>query len=356
MSKLKVGIIGCGHISDTHIKSWKKTNNSEVVSVFDVIKDLVSQKAAKYNIRNISASIEEIVGKCDVLDVCTPPKTHFDIAMKVIDAGKHLLIEKPIVTDINEWEILKKAIIEKGIKFSVLHNLKFSLAVQNAKKLINEGKIGQLIRINRYFLTHPNQDRMLLANGHWSHNLPGGRWFETMPHELYITHFFAGHSTLRGVSVITSKNALPGAKAEEVCFVLENDKCISSYHYSSKCNLNKRYIEFIGTEGVIYIDVLSDMLFIDKTVGNRSNRGFGITFKDSLARIFQAFPDRVRYLVQRNKGISPHTRIILQFDAYLQGQEESPTPIEEVDFVVRNCDVVGKEIEKELLKKTKYMI
>lgn len=352
MSKFKVGIIGCGHISDTHIKSWKKTAGSEVVSVFDVNADLAKQKASKYGISDISATVEEIIAKCDVLDVCTPPKTHFDIAMKVINAGKHLLIEKPIVTDISEWETIKEAINKKGVKFGVLHNLKFSLAVQNAKKLIDDGKIGELIRINRYFLTHPDHDRMLMAKGHWSHSLPGGRWFETMPHELYLTHYFSGHSELKSVSVVTSKNPLPGARAEEVCFILENDKCISSYHYSSKCKLNKRYIEFIGTEGLIYVDVLSDMLFIDSTVGNRSNRGVGITLKDSVSRIAQAVPDRLNYLTQRNKGISPHTRIILQFDEYLHGQAVSPTPMDEVDFVVHYCDIVGKEIDKEVAKKT----
>src|SRR5690606_391112 len=100
--------------------------------------------------------LKEIIDQCDVLDVCTPPHTHYPIVQDIIEAGKHMIVEKPLVTDADEWEILKRAIQKSNIKFAVLHNMKFGLAVQKAKKLIDKGNIGKLIRINRYFLTHPD--------------------------------------------------------------------------------------------------------------------------------------------------------------------------------------------------------
>lgn len=346
--KKKVGIIGCGHISDTHIKSWKKAENSEVFGLFDISKDLAQSKRDKYNVGKVYANLEDMIRDCDVLDVCTPPQTHYDICLQVIRAKKDLLVEKPLVTDVDQWESIKQEIEKYGVRIGICHNLKFNLSVQKAKKLIDAGRIGQLIRINRYFLTHPDYDRMLVGDKHWSHRLPGGRWYETMPHELYLTHYFGGWSELDNVTVLNTPNALPGAPADEVCFTLSNSEVISSYHYSSNCKLNKRFIELIGTEGVIVLDVLSDMLFLDRVEENKTKRGLGIMAIEAWKRVLQAIPDRIEYFGERNKGISPHTRIILQFDQYLDGKAESPTPVEEVDFVVKYCDVVGKEIDRKL--------
>ncbi|RYZ25565.1 MAG: Gfo/Idh/MocA family oxidoreductase, partial [Sphingobacteriales bacterium] len=344
------GIIGCGHISDKHISSWKMAAGSTIAGIYDISRELAASKAAKHGMLRVYDSMQELINDCDVLDICTPPQTHYSICMDVIAAGKHMIVEKPIVTDLGQWEAIRDAVQAAGITLVVLHNLKFNLCVQKAKQAIDAGKIGKLIRINRYFLTHPDHDRMLVGNKHWSHKLPGGRWFETMPHELYLTHYFAGWSELEHVTVLSTPEALQGAPADEVCFVLSNDRVISSYHYSSNCRLNKRFIEFIGTDGVITLDVLSDMMFLDAVKENKRRRGIGIMAIEAWKRLLQVIPDRMVYLAERRKGISPHTRIILQFDQYLDGKAENPTPFEEIDFVVRYCDIVGKEIDRKLSK------
>jgi predicted dehydrogenase len=346
----KIGIVGCGHISDTHIKSWKMAPYSQVTGLFDVSKELAATKQKKYGVGKVYESLQELINDCDVLDVCTPPHTHFDICMQIINAGKNLIVEKPLVTDGAQWETIKEAVAKTGVEIAVLHNLKFNLSVQKAKKAIDAGKIGRLIRINRYFLTHPDHDRMLVGDKHWSHKLPGGRWYETMPHELYLTHYFGGWSEVDNVTVLHTPDALPGAPADEVCFTLSNKNVISNYHYSSNCKLNKRFIEFIGTEGVIVLDILSDMMFIDKVAESKRKRGIGIMSIEAMNRIFQSLPDRIEYFSQRRKGISPHTRIILQFDRFLEGKDVNPTPMEEIDFVVKYCDIVGKEIDRKLSK------
>lgn len=343
----KVGIIGCGHISDTHIKSWNLAKNSKVFGLFDLNQELAKEKSEKYNVA-IYNDLQKLIDDCDVLDVCTPPHTHLDICLQVVNSKKNLLVEKPLVTDTKDWEVLKAAIDASNIKFAVCHNLKFNLSVQKAKKIVDKGKIGKLLRINRYFLTHPESDRMLVGENHWSHKLPGGRWYETLPHELYLTHYFAGWSQLNNVTVLNTPNALPGAKADEVCFTLSNKNVISNYHYSSNCKLNKRYIEIIGSEGVIVLDVLSDMMFLDKVKETKTKRGLGLMLMEAASRVKQGIPDRIEYFNERRKGISPHTRIITQFDQYLDGKKESPTPLEEVDFVVKYCDIVGSEIENKL--------
>jgi predicted dehydrogenase len=343
-----VGLIGCGHISSTHLKSWKKAKYASVAGVFDLSSELAKKRAEEFGVPKIFTDLDEIIKTCDVLDVCTPPSTHAEIARKIISSGKDLIIEKPLVTDIDSWRSLKLLLNNSRSRLAVLHNIKFGLAVQKAKKLLESGYIGDLIRLNRYFLTHPTADRMLVGQGHWSHKLPGGRWFETMPHELYLTHYFAGWSELETVSIINSPAALSGAPADEVCFVLKGKSCISSFHYSSNCPPNRRYVELIGTKGTIIIDILSDMLFVDRVIDKKWKRAIGMTWIESGKRFLQGIPDRLVYMINRQRGISPHTRIILQFDAYLEGKAASPTPLEEIDFVVEFCEKVGREIDRQV--------
>jgi len=171
-----------------------------------------------------------------------------------------------------------------------------------------------------------------------------------MPHELYLTHYFAGWSELDSVTALSTINATEGAPADEVCFTLSNDKVISNYHYSSNSLQNKRYIEFIGSKGVITLDVLSDQMQTDKVIDSKRKRALGIMGIASLRKALQIVPDRIQYFIQKVKGITPHTRIITQFDEYLDGLVESPTPIEEIDFVVQYCDKVGRAIDEKLSK------
>jgi hypothetical protein len=94
--------------------------------------------------------------------------------------------------------------------------------------------------------------------------------------------------------------------------------------------------------------VLSDMLLIDTVGDSKAKRALGIIGIDALKKTFQIVPDRMRYYLEKLKGISPHTRIIQQFDTYLDGKTASPTPLEEIDFVVQFCDRIGKEIDKKI--------
>jgi hypothetical protein len=100
------------------------------------------------------------------------------------------------------------------------------------------------------------------------------------------------------------------------------------------------------------VDILSDMVFLDDVRESKRKRGIGIMFLEAASRIVQSVPDRIEYFNERRKGVSPHTRIILQFDRYLAGEDESPTPLEEIDFVVQYCDQVGKQIDEKLKQYT----
>lgn len=350
MTDYKVGLVGCGHISVTHLKSWKKTPGCEVVGVSDLDRGLAEKRVKDFNIPTIFENLDALIAACDVVDVCTPPQTHHWIAKKVLAAGKHLVIEKPLVTAVSDWDEMAALLQESGKQITVIHNLKYSHSIQQAKRWLDEGRIGQVIRIQREFLTSPSTDRMLVGNGHWSHKLPGGRWFETLPHELYLTHYFAGPLALESVAAVHTANAPSGAPADEVLITMKNGRSLATIHFSANCEQNRRVFTVIGSEGMITVDILSDFATLTRPRDDQNKRAVGRPLIEAGKTVLRSVPDRAAYLKRRLAGDSPHSAIIQAFGRYLQGQGPVPTPVDEIDYVVRNCDKIGREIDRQLVE------
>jgi predicted dehydrogenase len=348
MTDYTVGLVGCGHISVTHLKSWQKTPGCTVIGVSDLDRALAQKRVKDFKIPTIFEDLDALIEACDIVDVCTPPQTHHWIAKKVLAAGKHLVIEKPLVTAVSDWDEMAALIQQSGSKITVIHNLKYSYSIQQAKRWLDEGKIGKVIRIQREFLTSPSTDRMLVGNTHWSHKLPGGRWFETLPHELYLTHYFAGPLELESVAAVHTDKAPPGAPADEVLIALMNGRCLATIHFSANCEQNRRVFTVIGTEGIITVDILSDFAALSRPRDDQNKRAVGRPLLEAGKTALRSFPDRAAYFQRRITGDSPHSFIIQAFGRHLQGQGPVPTPFDEIDYVVRNCDKIGREIDRQL--------
>lgn len=355
MSTLKVGLIGCGHISPVHINAWRKAADCKLVGVFDLDKELAQKRAAEAGGARVFDSVEQLLDAVDIADVATPPQTHAKIARQVIAAGKHLVIEKPVVIDVADWDGMAAALQSSKVKLGVIHNLKFAHGPQVARKWVADGRIGRVLRIQREFLTSPRGDRMLVGDKHWSHRLPGGRWFETMPHELYLTHWFAGPLELAGVTVASTPNAPAGAPADEVSISLRGDDRLGTIHFSASCEVNRRIFTVTGTEGQIVVDILGDQATINTVHEARWKRVIGLSALAAGQAILRTIPDRVEYGLRHATKDSAHGRAIAQFARHVRGDDEAPTPFDEVDYVIRNCDKIGRAIETQLadLRKTK---
>ena len=345
---MNVGIVGCGVISAAHIKAWKRTTGFEVRGVIDTNTEQAQKRAQEFGIATTYDRLDQLIAECDVVDVCTPPQSHAAIAEQAIRGGRHIVMEKPVVTKLEDWDRLSAAILAAGTKLAVIHNTKFARCLQTAKAWIDAGRIGEVIRVHREFLTHPTSDRMLVGEGHWSHKLPGGRWFETLPHELYLTHWLAGPLELSSVTAVKTDHAPSGAPADEVLVVLKNERCIGTFEFSASCEQNRRTITIQGTKGRITVDMLSDFADISTQIDAKYKRAMGTAILEAGGTLLRAAPDRVGYGLARLQRQSPHLRIIQALAKNLQGEGAEPTPFDEVDYVIRLGDKIAKEIDRQV--------
>jgi predicted dehydrogenase len=349
MERLRVGLVGCGMISSAHLKAWQRAEACAVQGVFDLNRELAEKRSREFNIGKIYDTLEALIAECDIVDICTPPQTHAAIAQQAIAGGRHLVVEKPLVTDVADWDKIVALLAGSSLTITMIHNLKFSRSVRQAKQWVNEGRIGQVIRIQRDFLTSPEADRMLVDK-HWSHQLPGGRWFETLPHELYLTHYFVGALDVANVIAVQTDHAPSGAPADEVVITLKGDECLATVNFSGNCRQNRRAFTVQGTDGIISVDLLADFASLSTYKDRRWKRSLGgFAAAETSRDVLRWLPNRAGYVWRQIQGQTPHTVIIAAVDRYLQGKGETPTPIEEIDYVVRNCERIGREIDRQLL-------
>ncbi len=96
-NKLRVAVIGVGHLGEYHVQKYKAIPNVELVGVVDANADRVDEIAGRYEIAAYT-NHEKILGMVDAVSLAVPTEMHFEVAKDILSKGVHLLIEKPINT------------------------------------------------------------------------------------------------------------------------------------------------------------------------------------------------------------------------------------------------------------------
>jgi predicted dehydrogenase len=125
----------------------------------------------------------------DIVDICTPPAAHKDVALKAMQAGHHVLVEKPMALTPAECDDLVDATQRHGVRLSVIHNMLFYPSVRKALADVRDGRIGDLQGV-QLLLANPRS--AYLDKPGWVHNLPGGLVGESGPHLVYLCQAFIG--------------------------------------------------------------------------------------------------------------------------------------------------------------------
>ena len=126
--------------------------------------------------------------KPDFVDICTPPRTHADLAVMALEDGAHVLIEKPMAMNVEECDRIIEAAGAAGRQVCIVHSELFYPPLVAARKMVADGEIGDF-RGMRIFKSTP-VSYMTSIPDHWANRLPGGVIGETGPHAVYLTLAF----------------------------------------------------------------------------------------------------------------------------------------------------------------------
>ena len=152
---IKVGFIGAGDISLLHSEGILSAENAELTGIWNRTREKAEQKSKLFHCQ-VFDTVEDLIAAVDVVYVLTNMETHHQYARQAIDAGKHVLVEKPTAVTIAEIEDLKQAAKVKGVQVAPVHNYIYEPSVNRAKDLIESGKIGDLVSLYvLYNIHHP---------------------------------------------------------------------------------------------------------------------------------------------------------------------------------------------------------
>jgi predicted dehydrogenase len=151
--RVRVGVLGAGRWAErAHLPGWMRDPRAEVVAVCDVDRKLAEAAGEQFGAAVVTDNYRDVVARddLDVVDVCTPSHTHFELSMAALEAGKHVLCEKPVAFDFRDTLRAAELAKKNGLKTKLGFTFRYSPAMRYMKALVDEGFCGERFIYNAY--------------------------------------------------------------------------------------------------------------------------------------------------------------------------------------------------------------
>ncbi len=340
---VKVAICGSGAIAQSkHIPSWQREKNSQLVALCDINQDAAEAAAKKFGIPKAYSDFGELLAieKPDIVDICTPPKTHVFVSKQAMEGGANVMIEKPMAMTLEECSEIVETSKRCGKEVALSHTDLFYDAVQRGRKLVSQGAIGEFTGMRIFVMTH--RDYITSVPDHWCHKLPGGVIGETGPHIVYLTMAFIDNIQKVDVTAHKLIDSYTWSPFEDYRIILSNGRLTSSCVLTYGSNQWGITIDLFGSEGMLKLD-LETQTVIKYTRPSLKAKTAGISaVSEGCQLLWGALSSGLRYSL----GKIPSTTDLLArefVDCVMKG-EKSPVPAEDGMECVRILKVISDQV------------
>lgn len=202
MEKVRIGIIGSGSISHSHMDGYRQLSNVEVVAACDINEGRVREYAAQYGIPHTFTDYNEMVKmkELDAVSVCTWNCAHAGAAIAALNAGKHVLCEKPLAMTVAEARAMEQAAQKAGRLLAVGFVMRFERKADVLADLIAAGRIGQIYFAKAAYLRRAGSPGGWFADKKRS---GGGPLIDLGVHIIDISRYLMGNPKAVSVSGAT---------------------------------------------------------------------------------------------------------------------------------------------------------
>jgi len=339
---LRVGLVGCGGAAQWHMSSLLKIKNVELVAICDKNEDLARRVARRFNIGRYYSDFNRMLlkEKVDVVDICTPPQTHLALSAQAMEAGCHVLVEKPMALSLKEADEMAEAAKVNQVELCVVHSELFLPVVMRARSMVGEKVIGDLVGIS---ITDsiPRDNDMLLNREHWCHKLPGGIFGEMLSHPLYLATAFLGR--LEPIAVHSRKlSSYDWLVADELRVILEGENGMATITESVNWPKDIMILDIFGTKMSLHVDLWGAVM-TKYAVASRGRFSRGL---ENLQLGFQRLGGTAStaFSVISGRFHGGHHILIKKFINSLRSGTELPVTVEEAREVVRLYEAITAQI------------
>lgn len=263
-------MVGLGAISLEHIEKLLRLPAARIVGLCDLEPAVVDAVGERYGIDAGFTDFERMLAEArpDVVHVLTPPQSHRPLAVAALEAGAHVLVEKPIAPLPEDYAAMRDTATAAGLHLVENYNWREAAVVRRARDLVSSGKIGEVVHVDVVFggvLSGgggPVSDRDVV---HFSHALPGGALQNFASHPVSIALAFTG--PCGGVS--TARRRLDPAMQsdDELRALLAGERATALVSVTRHSEPPSFTLRVGGTAGAIEADLYNDRLYVARPGG-----------------------------------------------------------------------------------------
>ena len=262
---LRVAIIGCGKIADSHAAEIQRVKGCKIVGVCDREPLIARQLADRFHVLQAFDDVEDLLEQAhpDVVHITTPPESHFPLAKSCLDRGIHVYVEKPFTLNLAEAQALVGIANDRGLKLTVGHDDQFRHVARRMRALVRTGYLGTPIHMEAFYcynLDDPTYAKALLGDSrHWVRRLPGKLLHNIISHGIArIAEFL----TTESPQVIAHGFVSPFLKSigetdivdELRVIISEGERTTAYFTFSSQMRPSMREFRIYGTRNGLFMD------------------------------------------------------------------------------------------------------
>ena len=154
MQNVNVGVIGIGFIGPAHIEALRRLGNIQVVALAHSDEEKAKAKAESLGVEKHYGDCRELLEKedVDVVHICTPNHLHYDMARESLQAGKHVVCEKPLAMDVTQADELVELAESRGLINAVHFNVRYYPLMRHIKMMVAKGELGNIYSVHGSYL------------------------------------------------------------------------------------------------------------------------------------------------------------------------------------------------------------
>jgi predicted dehydrogenase len=248
---LNFGMVGAGAIAQSYSQSFTMTDKARLVAVCDVRLE-AAEAVASVHQANGYADLRQMLDRetLDGVIVCTPPNTHAELCVTAMEAGLHVLCEKPLALDSASARRMLDTADECDVKFTMASKFRYVDDVLKAKAIVTSGILGEIVLFENTFAGHVDMSSRWNSNPQIS---GGGVLIDNGTHSVDIVRYLLG--PLTEVQAVEGKR-IQDLEVEDTVRVFLRTERNEVANIDLSWSLNKQspyYISIYGTEGTVLV-------------------------------------------------------------------------------------------------------
>ncbi|GBC94496.1 Inositol 2-dehydrogenase [bacterium HR16] len=249
---LRVGLIGAGGIGRTHLASYERVREAQIVAIVDINEETArtaAQRAGAQAFRDVEQMLRHV--ELDAVDICTPPSAHLEAALLAMEHGLHVLCEKPLAHQPDAARQMVRAAEEKGVKLMTAFCHRFHPPIAALKRLIEAGELGEVVMFrNRFAGPFKGVEERWFSDKEVA---GGGVLMDTSVHSIDLFRFLIGE--VARVQAVTRQTNPAIGEVEDTAIALLStaDNRMGVVEASWVLAAGFNVVEVYGTEGAAMV-------------------------------------------------------------------------------------------------------